>query len=431
MRWLSANVARQLGFIALSIKLQSVENAYVSQNIKSVKKYSDWVIDGEYDWPPTCSFCNATLEEGKDQTTRLGCLHLMHTSCLVSHIKSFPPQTAPAGYVCPTCSTPIWPPVSIKDTGSRLHSKLKEAIIQVYFRLNYEAVVMCYLRCCLVVDFSDLEKNVFGNHVVSSTASEHRVPPAFTSDPLVRISVAEEKDKGRTASVNSDKDSRPTISLPVTDDKYFDELYNTSVGAGSSKVTESEIIEVDGPNALENQLMKDQEPLPIKTPGATTRKPTYNEKKYSETSYHADDEDGTNKKYTRRGKMMKPLPLYLLAIYKVKHGDSGVACPESPEGDCLTGLSQSKVSAGPFRNKFLRMLLPFWSNALPTLPVTAPTSRSGVHDGKVRHQKSSRMDPRKILLIMAIMACMATMGILYYRLAQSSLDENTPEDELQ
>ncbi|XP_042377040.1 zinc finger protein-like 1 [Zingiber officinale] len=328
-----------------------------------VKKYSDWVIDGEYDWPPTCSFCNATLEEGKDQTTRLGCLHLMHTSCLVSHIKSFPPQTAPAGYVCPTCSTPIWPPVSIKDTGSRLHSKLKEAIIQ-----------------------SDLEKNVFGNHVVSSTASEHRVPPAFTSDPLVRISVAEEKDKGRTASVNSDKDSRPTISLPVTDDKYFDELYNTSVGAGSSKVTESEIIEVDGPNALENQLMKDQEPLPIKTPGATTRKPTYNEKKYSETSYHADDEDGTNKKYTRRG---------------------------------------------PFRNKFLRMLLPFWSNALPTLPVTAPTSRSGVHDGKVRHQKSSRMDPRKILLIMAIMACMATMGILYYRLAQSSLDENTPEDELQ
>lgn len=112
---------------------------------------------------------------------------------------------------------------------------------------------------------SDLGKNVFGNHVVSSPASEHRVPPAFTSDPLVRKSVAEEKDKGRTASVNSDKDSRPTISLPATDDNHFDEVYTSSVGAGSSKVTESEIIEVDGPNALEHQSMKDQEPLLIKT----------------------------------------------------------------------------------------------------------------------------------------------------------------------
>ncbi|XP_042457674.1 uncharacterized protein LOC122041876 isoform X2 [Zingiber officinale] len=53
--------------------------------------------------------------------------------------------------------------------------------------------------------------------------------------------------------------------------------------------------------------------------GATTRKLTYNDRKYSESSYHAADEDGTNKKYTRRG---------------------------------------------PFGNKFLRMLLPFWSNSL-------------------------------------------------------------------
>lgn len=51
--------------------------------------------------------------------------------------------------------------------------------------------------------------------------------------------------------------------------------------------------------------------LSLVQPGATTRKPTYNERKYSETSYHVDDEDGTNKKYTRRGKMMTHLPLCL------------------------------------------------------------------------------------------------------------------------
>ncbi|XP_042440685.1 uncharacterized protein LOC122026108 [Zingiber officinale] len=325
-----------------------------------VKKYSDWVVDGEYDWPPTCSFCNIALEEGRDQTTRLGCLHLMHTNCLVSHVKGYPPQTAPAGYVCPTCSTPVWPPISIKDTGSHLHLKLKEAIIQ-----------------------SGLEKNVFGNHIVPPPASGNHGPPAFASDSLIHISPAEDTEGG-ASSFNSDKDSRP-ISVQATDAKYLDEVYNSIVGVGSSMVTESEIVELEGPNALEHQIMKDQDPHFMKTPSAATRKPTYHERKYSETSYYADDEDGTNKKYTRRG---------------------------------------------PIRNKFLRMLLPFWSNALPTLPVTAPP-RNGVPEGKVHHQKSSRMDPRKILLVMAIMACMATMGMLYYRLAQRSLGENIPEDELQ
>lgn len=38
-------------------------------------------------------------------------------------------------------------------------------------------------------------------------------------------------------------------------------------------------------------------------PGATTRKGTYYaDKQNSETSYYADDEDGSHKKYTRRGK---------------------------------------------------------------------------------------------------------------------------------
>lgn len=34
-------------------------------------------------------------------------LDVIHTNCLVSHIKSFPPHTAPAGYVCPACSTSV------------------------------------------------------------------------------------------------------------------------------------------------------------------------------------------------------------------------------------------------------------------------------------------------------------------------------------
>ncbi|KAF6135711.1 hypothetical protein GIB67_028282 [Kingdonia uniflora] len=99
--------------------------------LSQVRTYSEWVIDGEYDWPPACSLCHTVLEDGSDmQATRLGCLDVLHTSCLVSHLQSFPPHTAPAGYTCPSCSTSIWPPKSIKDSGSRLWSRLKEVIMQ-------------------------------------------------------------------------------------------------------------------------------------------------------------------------------------------------------------------------------------------------------------------------------------------------------------
>ena len=58
---------------------------------------------------------------------------------------------------------------------------------------------------------------------------------------------------------------------------------------------------------------------------------------------------------------------------------------------------------GTFRHRILRMLLPFWSSALPTLPVTAPSKKeSDGPEGRPR-QRSSRMDPTKILLAMAIL----------------------------
>ncbi|KAI3702339.1 hypothetical protein L6452_28075 [Arctium lappa] len=296
-----------------------------------VGTYSEWVIDGEYDWPTKCCQCQAVLEESTDsQTTRLGCLHIVHTSCLVSHIKSFPPNTAPAGYICPACSTTIWPPKSVKNSGSRLHSQLKEAIIQ-----------------------SGIEKNLFGNHPVSSPPkSSHGPPPAFASDPL--------RPKGAS-------------------------------GNGSAKPLSIDIAEIDGPGSA-NQSSSNHEANFSKSPnsgsGATTRKGTpQGERQTSELSYYADDEDANKRKYTRRGS---------------------------------------------FRHKFLRSLLPFWSSALPTLPVTAPPKKdANADDTHTRHHRPSRMDPRKILLVIAIMACLATMGILYYRIAQRGFGEEQAENRQQ
>ncbi|VFQ94240.1 unnamed protein product [Cuscuta campestris] len=312
-----------------------------------VRTYSEWVIDGDYDWPPKCCFCHNVLEEAADtQTIRLGCLHIIHKNCFLSHVKGFAPHTSPPGYVCPACSASIWPPKSVKDSGSSLHSKLKEAILQ-----------------------TGLEKNLFGNHPISLPAIESRdPPPAFASDPLKQISIAD----------------------PGVKDV---EGYITPGAIGSGKPSTFDIVETDGPHPSTSP-QSNHEPGFFKSasphgPGATTRKSMMQvDKQNSEASYYADDEDGNIKKYSKRG---------------------------------------------TFRHKFLRSLLPFWSSALPTLPVTAPPQKEtsnvdDVAEGRTRqHRSSSRMDPRKILLVVALMACMATMGILYYRIAQSDPEE-LPKD---
>jgi len=327
-----------------------------------VKNYAEWVVNSDYDWPQHCSSCNSVLEAGSEETTRLGCLHVMHTKCLISYIQSFPTQTAPAGYVCPSCSTPIWPPSSIKDTGSRLHAKLKEEIIQ-----------------------TGLEKSVFGNHFVTISKADTRTPPAFASDPLKRLSSSGDRESNGANIISATQDA----SLPST---LHSAMYTSaSLGSGTSIHVEPEIVEIEGPSPVITQF-PEQESNFIRSPsphgpGAMTRKgATSVDRQNSEISYYADDEDGNRKKYTKRG---------------------------------------------TFRHRFLRMLLPFWSSALPTLPVTAPSKKeSDGPEGRPR-QRSSRMDPTKILLAMAILACIATMGILYYRLSQRSLSESFVEDEIQ
>lgn len=329
-----------------------------------VKNYAEWVVNSDYDWPQHCSHCNLVLEGPSEETTRLGCLHVVHTKCLISHVQSFPTKTAPAGYVCPSCSVPLWPPSSIKDTGSSLHSKLKEVVIQ-----------------------TGLEKNVFGNHFVTMPKADARTPPAFASDPLKHLPGSGESIGANT--INSLKDATVPSVLLSKEEKYPAGMYSS----GTSSHVEREIVEMDGPAPITTQFTE-QEPNFIRSPsphgpGATTRKgANYVERQNSEMSYYADDEDANRKKYTKRG---------------------------------------------TFRHKFLRMLLPFWSSALPTLPVTAPPKKENdAPEGRSRHQRSSSMDPTKILLAMAIMACVATMGILYYRLSQRSLfSENFADDEPQ
>ncbi len=70
------------------------------------------------------------------------------------------------------------------------------------------------------------------------------------------------------------------------------------------------------------------------------------------------------------------------------------------------------ASAGPAYRQIFKYLLPFWTPALPGLPVTAPTWKDGremleaeeLIDGKRRRrQRSSTFDVRKVILALAIM----------------------------
>ncbi|KAL6013115.1 hypothetical protein ACLOJK_003607 [Asimina triloba] len=191
-------------------------------------------------------------------------------------------------------SLQIWPPKSIKDSGSRLHSKLKEAIIQ--FNNSVEA------RRWPQGHKSGLEKNLLGSHLVSLPVAESRsAPPAFASDPLMNSTANESREGTNANSFESIKDPSFPSSSAAKEENYLAEGY------ASKKYSSHDIVEVDGgSNSSGNQYTADHDSSYTKTlsptgPGATTRKGAhYGERQNSEISYYADDEDGNRKKYTRR-----------------------------------------------------------------------------------------------------------------------------------
>lgn len=332
-----------------------------------VRTYSDWVIDGDYDWPPKCCACQAVLVEEDANVTRLGCLHNLHTTCLESHLEKFPPHTAPAGYVCPVCPTAVWPPNKyFKETGSALYSQLRDAVSQVSV----------------------------ANVLLGADLQARTTPLAFSTGPLAEISAAGVVSEGELNAANSaiDADSSVVSTLEsnhvnggesslLTGNNTQEELSHTSAGP-VNKNPPGPI-----PGGASINIISPDSRFPkttVITPGATTRKHAIRVDRSQSGSYidpnDNDDEDGTSRKYSRRG------PAYRQIL---KH-------------------------------------LPFFSSAMPTLPITRKDGQDTVEgeevldDRRRRRYRSSTMDVRKLILLFAIMSCMATAMLLYYRLSQSS-----------
>ncbi|XP_075043885.1 zinc finger protein-like 1 [Mixophyes fleayi] len=98
------------------------EHCLVANHAKCiVQSYLQWLQDSDYN--PNCRLCNTLLSS--NETARLVCYDLFHWSCLNDLASQLPPNTAPAGYQCPSCQGPIFPPSNlVSPVASTLREKL-------------------------------------------------------------------------------------------------------------------------------------------------------------------------------------------------------------------------------------------------------------------------------------------------------------------
>ncbi|XP_040038499.2 zinc finger protein-like 1 [Gasterosteus aculeatus] len=86
------------------------EHCLVSNHNKCiVQSYLQWLQDSDYN--PNCTLCNHPLNA--QDTVRLVCYDVFHWSCLNNLASRLPLHTAPAGYQCPTCQGPVFPPSNL------------------------------------------------------------------------------------------------------------------------------------------------------------------------------------------------------------------------------------------------------------------------------------------------------------------------------
>lgn len=71
-----------------------------------VRSYLEWLKDS--DVRKVCVFCDESVGPNADNALRLTCYEFAHERCFAKYIESMPRRTAPAGYVCRSCKTPLF-----------------------------------------------------------------------------------------------------------------------------------------------------------------------------------------------------------------------------------------------------------------------------------------------------------------------------------
>uniref|UniRef100_A0A3Q0SGV5 Zinc finger protein-like 1 n=1 Tax=Amphilophus citrinellus TaxID=61819 RepID=A0A3Q0SGV5_AMPCI len=161
------------------------EHCLVSNHNKCiVQSYLQWLQDSDYN--PNCTLCNIPLTT--QDTVRLICYDVFHWSCLNNLASRLPLHTAPAGYQCPTCQGPVFPPTNM---ASPVADVLKEQLSSVNWAragLGLPLVSLCSvishsenqtLFVCFVSTAQE-QSNVYPSHSYTSSLSP---PSNYISPP--------------------------------------------------------------------------------------------------------------------------------------------------------------------------------------------------------------------------------------------------------
>ncbi|KAM6159302.1 zinc finger protein-like 1 [Rhynchocyon petersi] len=165
------------------------EHCLVANHTKCIiQSYLQWLQDSNYN--PNCSLCNMPLTAR--ETTRLICYDLFHWACLNERAAQLPRNTAPAGYQCPNCNGPIFPP---SNMAGPVASALREKLTMVNWARAglglplIDEVASPEPELINTSDFSDWSSfNTSGTSGQEETASTSAATPFHSQDPQLPAS---------------------------------------------------------------------------------------------------------------------------------------------------------------------------------------------------------------------------------------------------
>eukprot|EP00850_Spirogloea_muscicola_P017895 SM000158S02027 [mRNA] locus=s158:97819:100560:- [translate_table: standard] len=328
-------------------------------------------------------------------------LDVLHTQCLLQHLQSFPPYTAPAGYVCPACAAPIWSAKSHKDAHAALYTQLQAVILQ-----------------------SSAAGTLLGSEGASTV---DRAEPALPDPASVAPPPTADRPPARPQASDNNQSPVAESSLAGRQDGYMPTSSDPPAAGSARDVGQSVAAVVanavhDKPVVLDaaTKTSADAEAgpaallggqLPL-TPSATSASPNSAShlKSSASTSHHPQQQQ-------QQQQQLFAMP----RKNSYRSGDSRTSLDitEDYNEDDEDGTDRKYARRGPAYRQLLRHLGLSWSTSLPGLPVTREEA-DGTGESRPRRRSHRRpTDPRKLLLVLAILSCLATMVLLYYRLAQA------------
>eukprot|EP00727_Mastigamoeba_balamuthi_P013332 m51a1_g8621 Zinc finger protein-like 1 (308) ;mRNA; r:83809-85577 len=111
-----------------------------------VRTYAEFVTKADFP-QPACAFCSGPLT--REGSVRLPCLDVVHIECLDKYGASMPPETAQAGFQCPSCSKPFFVP---ERTGAELLGRLCSALAGRQWAEHYVRGLRSALEAASVIE---------------------------------------------------------------------------------------------------------------------------------------------------------------------------------------------------------------------------------------------------------------------------------------